>query len=85
MLTPREACEHDVFLANVDVHRLTNDQGAVDGFVADLHVQCSTCGVHFVFEGVPTGFSLKRPMASVDRTELRIPLAPQRASKQLLD
>ena len=76
-ITPaRENCEHESFIADVHVHRLTDDAGDLAGYTADLRVQCSVCGTRFVFDGVQQGWSPKQPMANYDRTELHIPLAP---------
>ena len=66
------ACAHQEFYARVAVNRI-EDKGA---FMADVSIACRQCGLPFHFLGVPLGLSFGRPMASIDQTELRVPIAP---------
>lgn len=67
------SCDHPDFAAQVDVSRLTD----VGAFTADVRIQCSACGEAFVFLGPELGLHPAMPTVSVDRTELRAPIAPQ--------
>lgn len=72
MTAEQMACSHESFGANVAVNRI-EDKGA---FMADVQIGCTQCGLPFHFIGVPLGLSYARPMASVDCTELRVPIGP---------
>lgn len=78
VMTPeQEACGHEDFDARVDVHRLTDgDDGPTVSVLAEVTVWCSKCLVPFRFLGVPLGVHLRGIGASVDRTELRVAIAP---------
>ncbi len=71
-----DLCPHEAFNARVTVARLTDDEGALTGFQADIVVQCIGCGTEFVFLGVPAGVSLDQPCVQIDGRELRAPIAP---------
>lgn len=71
------ACNHEHFMASVDVHRLTKgDNGPVTGYAADIHIHCAVCGQVFVFVCPDVGMLPDRPAVSVDGAELRAPIAP---------
>ncbi len=65
-------CEHKEFEARVEVNRLED----VKMFAADVHIQCSECGMPFRFLGLPGGLHPEHPTVSVDGTEARLPIAP---------
>lgn len=70
-------CEHPHFMVNADINRLTRDEGGpVYAFAADFHVNCTVCGLQFVFLCPDGGVLPDRPTISVDGTELRVPLVP---------
>lgn len=74
---PDRACEHPDFAAHVEVNRLTSTEGGpVTGYTADIKVNCIECGEPFRWTGLQAGASPRRPMCSVDETELRAPLRP---------
>lgn len=70
-------CEHENFVANVQVHRVT-DEGKIQviGFNADIRIECLECGKQFEFVGVEPGVSPFGPKCSIDSTELRVPIKP---------
>jgi hypothetical protein len=74
-------CKHEKFLASVSVNRLkeSDESEIITGYSAYVKVNCSVCGQAFEFIGVPCGVSPVQPMASVDYTELRIPVRPSTA------
>lgn len=65
-------CKHEELRASVAVNRL-EDSG---GFMADVKVACTQCGILFHFPGYEFGFSFHGPRVSIDGTELRTPIAP---------
>ncbi len=70
-------CEHEDFIANVNVHRLTSeDKLKVVGFNADIKVKCAGCGQAFEFIGIEAGVSPFEPRVSIDSTQLRAPIKP---------
>ncbi|MGH9121973.1 MAG: hypothetical protein ACRDYC_08505, partial [Acidimicrobiales bacterium] len=70
-------CEHEDFLAEVEVERVTKvDDGPVIGYCAHIHVWCAVCDERFRWVGVPGGLSPAQPMCSPDETELRAPIRP---------
>jgi hypothetical protein len=70
-------CKHEQFESFTKVARLTNeDGGEVTGFSLDLKVKCVQCNEFFEFIGVANGYSQNQPLASIDFTELRIPIRP---------
>lgn len=77
-----EKCEHERFVAGVEVHRQQDDpNGPVTNYMADMQIRSEPYGANFVFVGPPVGISLLTPMVIADRTELRAPTAlPPRAN-----
>jgi hypothetical protein len=69
-------CEHSRFYCQTDVTRLTDDNGVVTAYAADIVIRCNECGCQFAFVGPAAGYSFTGPMVSADRTELRVPLVP---------
>ena len=67
-------CLHKKFISSVNINRLTNDDGIVTSYSADIMITCAECGAKFRFRGVPAGFSYGHPTCSVDSTELRVPI-----------
>lgn len=64
-------CTHENFAAQVDVNRMM-DEGAITGFLAEIHVTCADCGEPFGWRGVRCGISVHGPpMRNADATELR--------------
>lgn len=68
----------NVFLANVDVSRLSHDEGGpIDGYSACITIKCSQCDLPFSFLGdYPAGVHYLNPMVNIDATELRAPIGP---------
>lgn len=66
-------CQHEDFLANVDVTRL-EDSGR---FAADVRIQCTQCETPFRFIGLPAGCDLNGAATSMDATEARLAIAPK--------
>lgn len=72
---PDRACPHEDFDADVDINRLTGDDGVtVISYSADIRVRCTACDEPFRWVGVPAGMSPARPMCSADEMELHAPL-----------
>lgn len=73
-------CEHEDFVATVDVARITEvEEGTVAGFYAEVRIHCVVCDEPFVFRGLPIGMSQAEPRMSPDGTEVRLPILPQSA------
>jgi hypothetical protein len=73
-------CEHENFQADVEVNRLTSEEGgSVTGYSADLRIWCADCDEAFRFTGVHAGLLPSQPMCSVDEKELHIPIRPASA------
>ncbi|RSM72918.1 hypothetical protein DL991_32480 [Amycolatopsis sp. WAC 01375] len=74
-------CQHNAFVADVNVHRLTatDDDGPALAYTAEVLVHCGQCGERFRWIGAPAGLLPDRPCVSVDETELRAPLRPASA------
>lgn len=71
------SCEHETFVATVEVNRLTETEGgALAGYSADIRVMCADCEEPFSFRGAPLGLSQYHPTQSVDGLELRAPIHP---------
>ena len=71
------SCDHTEFLAEVSVNRITNDDGQVEHYNADVKVTCSQCGVPFRFIGLPAGLNLNGAATSADALEARLAIAPK--------
>jgi hypothetical protein len=69
-------CLHEEFSASVGVKRLTDEQGRVRNFVAEVTVRCVQCLQPFHFVGLEAGLSFTRPMVNVGATTLHAPIAP---------
>ena len=67
------ACTHPDFRSFVNVGRF-EDTGR---FLAEILIQCATCGSPFRFLGVPAGINWERPATSIDSLELRAPIEPE--------
>ncbi|MFT9016454.1 MAG: hypothetical protein ABF990_12050 [Acetobacter sp.] len=71
------ACQHENFIAQVDVNRLRKGEGdPVTDYSADVRIKCADCGLAFRFMGLECGNNRFEPKVSVDATELRIPIEP---------
>ena len=71
------SCEHEEFAAFVDVARLSDDDGGpINGYSANIRIDCARCGERFRFVGVPAGLSFSKPTCSVDEGELHVPIRP---------
>lgn len=70
-------CNHENFRADVQVHRITEDDKiTIRGFSANICIKCHDCGKEFEFIGVEPGVSPFGPRVSIDSTELRVPIKP---------
>lgn len=86
MSVPR--CQHMNFVAEVDVHRLTESEepdARVKGYLADVRIKCSECGKRFQFLGLPAGIDTQGIGMSVDGLEARLALCPQGEHPSPLD
>lgn len=69
-------CEHKNFQAQVDVIRLTDDKGNVNGYTTDITINCADCFKPFEWVGLPMGVNNTKPCVSVDGIQLRAPIKP---------
>jgi len=70
-------CLHESFDSFVGIHRLTDANGLLTDFHAEIRVSCRHCGQKFVWLGVPAiGMSLDGVTTSLDGEELRCAIAP---------
>lgn len=65
-------CQHAA--ANADMQFVTFHE--TGQWMAELRVRCATCGLPFLFQGLPTRLSRHAASVSVDGQEARLPLAP---------
>lgn len=73
-------CDHEEFEAVVDVNRLTDVEGGpVTAYSADVRIECTQCGEHFVFIGAPMGLSPREPRTSVLGQIIHLPIKPEGA------
>ena len=70
------SCEHEHFLSEANVTRLTDRSGVVTGYTVDIRIKCEDCGLPFRFLGLGAGSHYAEPRVSVDALELRAPLEP---------
>lgn len=71
-------CEHNNFLADVSVGRLSQtDGGPITSYTADIRIRCADCDLPFEFLGLECGFDLQGARVSIDGQEARIALAPK--------
>lgn len=70
-------CKHEQFQSQVNIFRLSEEEGAeINGYVADITISCTECGIEMEFIGLPQGSSPYQPMVSIDCTEARMPIRP---------
>ena len=75
-----EPCEHPDFMAQVEVNRLSVEEGGpLSGYSASVRVWCVHCNEPFVFHGygLPVGIRPDRPTLSATGEEVHLPLRPQ--------
>lgn len=76
-------CKHENFQSHVMVNRLTDDDGNITNFHADVKIICAECCMPFVFKGMAIGLSPHKPMMSLDGEEARLPIEPAREFMQI--
>jgi hypothetical protein len=70
-------CLHENFRADVEVVRLTDEEGgAVTGYSASIRITCADCRHPMVFLGLPMGYSSEGAHVSIDGQEARLGLVP---------
>lgn len=67
-----EECKHTQFESHVIVNILKDTKE----YVADMRIRCADCHKDFEFVGLPHGASSKIPTVSIDKREVRLPIAP---------
>ena len=73
-----DKCEHPEFVADVDVNRLSHeDGGPITHYDADIRIRCKECGMDFEFVGAAYGMSPYHPAMSIDAKELHVPIVPE--------
>lgn len=65
-------CEHEA--ADAVVRFVNLDKGK--NFMAEISLQCSQCGIHFAFMGLPTGVNMGGAAMSPDGLEARLAITP---------
>lgn len=70
------ACDHPNFAASVNVGRLTDENGFVTHYTADVSIHCSSCGRRMRFVGLPGGVDLNGATVSADGLEARLAIHP---------
>jgi hypothetical protein len=70
-------CQHEEFTAQVNVARLTAEDGAVTGYMAEFRVICRRCGRPFQFLGLEPGVDNQGARVSLDGLEANIGICPQ--------
>jgi hypothetical protein len=80
---PRTTCAHEVFDAQVGIHRLTrsDEDPTVIAFMAEVAVECEQCGERFRWIGAPAGHLPNQPTRTVDGFTLNVPLRPASADE----
>lgn len=68
-------CVHPGFITGSKVERLTNKDGEVTSWIAEIEIYCAECYRPMLFKA-PMGMSPSHPTTSVERDELRIPIEP---------
>lgn len=71
------ACPHESFAAQVNCIRLTDGDGVVTGYVAELHVHCDQCRRQFQFLGLEPGYDSHGAGISIDGLQASIGMVPQ--------
>lgn len=67
------SCPHQNFSASVDVGRVVDESGTLLGrYTVEVRAQCSACGKHLEFQGLPVGVDTHGPTRSVDGLEARL-------------
>lgn len=69
-------CKHEIFQTNVAVNRLTDEQGNVTSYLAEIEIHCKQCMAPFEFIGLPKGMSPGYPTTDLEGIELRQPIKP---------
>lgn len=70
-------CQHEAFKSKIGVFRLSDKEGGpITGYTAEIHIECSQCGLPFRFRGFAAGSHFGEARVSVDATELRAPIEP---------
>lgn len=77
MTSDPTACAHEDFRTDCGVHRLSDtDNGPVTGYMLDVRITCTQCGLPFKFVGLPVGLELQGAAMSFDRTEAHLAISP---------
>lgn len=71
-------CEHLNFAAEVDVNRITAEEGGNPyRWMAEIRVKCADCGIPMRFIGLPPGMDFNSPCVAINAEEARMPIAPR--------
>ncbi len=67
-------CKHDTeTAAAVQLHFIED----INRYMADVKIECVTCGKKFRFVGMPMGVNYDLPHCSPDGFEARLPITPE--------
>lgn len=71
-------CEHNKFVADVNVNRLSSVEGGpITGYMSEIRISCDECGLPFEFLGMTCGIDLQGARISLDAQEARIAITPK--------
>ncbi len=74
------SCTHDDFMVRADVVKISAVEGGpIVAYSVELHIKCVQCEESFEFMGIPIGWQVGEPAASVDGEEARMPIRPMSA------
>jgi len=72
------ACEHEQFHTDVNIDRIKKEEnGKVEGFMAEIRIHCTQCNEPFVFIAPVIGMVWDGPAVSPGGQELRAPIRPR--------
>lgn len=69
-------CDHTEFDAIIDVARLTNDDGDICGYAAEITITCRPCREPFTWIGLPVGLLPTAPTTDLLARTLYAPIEP---------
>lgn len=70
-------CAHLNFAAQVNVHRLTDEQDVVTGYMSETRIWCTECLRQFQFLGLEAGVDTQGARMSIDGLEASIAIVPR--------
>ncbi len=78
------SCPHERIDADVSTTRVTDGNGNVVGFTADVQLACAGCGCPMEFLGMEHGLHPREPRAGLSGLEARLPIRPNPAAADIV-